>query len=99
MQATTRQKRTVKALIAEVAVPETFEEASRLIVGLRRQQSLLPPQDVIDVVHAAREEGDKAALGQALRQAKRQTRHGHWLSLLAELGIPPRQAQRIMSER
>ena len=96
MKATAKQKRKVKALIAGVVIPETFDEASRLIVGLRRERSPLPPQEDIDAIHTAREEGDKAAQARALRRAKVRTRHGCWLSLLKSLGIPSRQAQRIM---
>ena len=96
MEATAKQKRKVKALIAEVAVPETFDEASRLIAGLRREHSPLPPQEVIEAIHRALEEGDKAAQACALRRAKVRTRRGYWLPLLKSLGIPPRQAQRIM---
>ena len=96
MKATAKQKRTAKGLIAGVAVPETFDEASRLMVGLRRERSPLPPQEDIDAIHTAREEGDKAAQACALRRAKVRTRHGCWLSLLDSLGIPPRQAQRMM---
>ena len=96
MEATAKQKRKVKALIAEVAVPETFDEASRLIAGLRREHSPLPPQEDIAAIHVAFEEGDKSDLARALRRAKARTRHGYWLPLLGELGISPRHAQRIM---
>ena len=96
MKATAKQKRTAKGLIAGVVVPETFDEASRLIVGLRRERSPLPPQEDIDAIHRALEEDDKAGQARALRLAKARTRHGYWLSLLDELGITPRQAQRIM---
>ena len=96
MKATAKQKRKVKALIAGVAVPETVDEASRLIAGLRREHSPLPPQEVIEAIHRALEEGEKSVLARALRRAKTRTRHGCWLPLLNELGISPRQAQRIM---
>ena len=96
MKATAKQKRTVKGLIAGVVIPETFDEASRLIVGLRRERSPLPPQEDIDTIHKAREKGDKAAQARALRRAKAKTRYGYWLPLLKSLGISPRQAQRIM---
>ena len=96
MKATAKQKRKVKALIAGVVVPETFDEASRLIVGLRREHLPLPSQEVIEAIHTALEEGDKSDLARTLRRAKARTRHGYWLSLLDELGITPRQAQRIM---
>ena len=96
MEATAKQKRKVKALIAEVAVPETFDEASRLIVGLRREHLPLPSQEVIDAIHIAFEEGDKAGQARALRRAKARAHHGYWLSLLKSLGISPRQAQRVM---
>ena len=96
MKATAKQKRTVKGLIAGVVIPETFDEASRLIAGLRRERSPLPPQKDIDAIYTAREEGDKSDLARTLRRAKVRTRHGYWLPLLKSLAISPRQAQRVM---
>ena len=35
-------------------------------------------------------------LGGALREAKRQVRHGHWIPWVEEIGLTPRTAQRLM---
>ena len=41
-EATPRQKRASAALIAKVATPETFDEASRLIRDLRGERTAFP---------------------------------------------------------
>ena len=94
-EATPRQKRTVAALIAKAASPITFDEASRLIRDLRRDQAAFPRliENVVEADHA----GDQERLGRLLADTKRRMAHGAWLPLLRELGIHPRRAQRLMA--
>ena len=94
-EATPAQRRELARLIVTASL--TYEEASRMIVGLRRERSPLPPQATIDRLHRALEDGDKAEAGRVLAAAKRQTRHGCWLPLLSNLGIHERQARRLMA--
>ena len=94
-EATPRQKRASAALIAKVATPVTFDEASRLIRDLRRNQAAFPRliENVVEADHA----GDQERLGRLLADTKRRMAHGAWLPLLRELGIHPRRAQRLMA--
>ena len=94
-EATPRQKRTVAALIAKTAQPVTFDEASRLIRELRREQQSFPA--LVEKIIAADRAGDAERLGRLLSEAKRHMAHGAWLPLLRELGINPRRAQRLMA--
>ena len=94
-EATPRQKRTVAALIAKTAQPVTFDEASRLIRDLRREQQSFPA--LIEKIVAADRAGDAERLGRLLSEAKRRMAHGAWLPLLREVGINPRRAQRAMA--
>ena len=93
-EVTPRQKRTVAALIAKAASPVTFDEASRLIRDLRRDQAAFPR--LIENVVEADRAGDHERLGRLLARAKHRMAHGAWLKLLRELGIHPRRAQRLM---
>ena len=92
-EATLRQRSTVAALIAKAASPVTFDEASRLIRDLRRDQAASPRliENVVEADHA----GDQERLGRLLADTKRRMAHGAWLPLLRELGIHPRRAQRL----
>ena len=94
-KATSRQKRAVAALIARTAEPITFDEASRLIRDLRRDQGAFPRliENVVEADHV----GDHDRLGLLLANAKRQVRHGDWLPMLRELGINQRRAQRLIA--
>ena len=97
MEATPRQKREVARLIARTAEPETFDEASRMIRDLRREETALPRllHEIIEADHA----GDTGCLGALLADAKRRMAHGAWLPTLRQLNIGPRRAQRAMSAR
>ena len=94
-EVTARQKRTVAALIAKAASPVTFDEASRLIRDLRRDQAAFPR--LIENVVEAENAGDQERLGRLLADTKRRMAHGTWLPLLRELDIHPRRAQRLMA--
>ena len=95
MEATPRQKRATAALIAKVAEPIAFGEASRLIGRLRREEMAFPAllEQIVEAEHA----GDRDRLGRLLARAKRRLGHGVWLPTLRKLGIHPRRAQRIMA--
>ena len=95
MEATARQKRASAALIAKVAAPITFDEASRLIRGLRREAEAFPAllEQIVEADHA----GDRDRLGRLLRRAQTRIRHGAWLATLRRLGIHPRRAQRLIA--
>ena len=94
-KATSRQKRETTRLIARTAAPITFDEASRLIRDLKREQQLFPV--LIEKIIAADHGGDVERLGRLLSEAKRQMRHGDWLTTLRQLEIHPRRAQRLMT--
>ena len=95
MEATARQKRASAALIAKVAAPVTFDEASRLIGRLRREEMAFPAllEQIVEADHA----GDRDRLGRLLTRAKRRVDHGSWLLLLRELGLHARRAQRLVA--
>ena len=95
VDATPRQKRATAALIAKVAAPVTFDEASRVISSLRREAESFPAllEQIVEAHHA----GDADRLGRLLVRAKRRVRHGAWLPTLREIGINPRRAQRLMA--
>ena len=95
-EATPRQKRTVAALIARTATPVTFDDASRLIRDLRRQEEDLP--HLAEEIVAANQAGDRERLGRLLLTLKARVQHGDFARVLAELGIHPRRAQRLMSK-
>ena len=95
MEATPRQKRTVAALIAKAAEAITFDEASRMIVSLKREEMALPR--LIEEIMEADRAGDRDRLGRLLRRAQTRIRHGAWLPTLREIGINPRRAQRLMA--
>ena len=84
------------ALIAKTAEPVTFDEASRLIRDLKREQQSFPA--LIEKIIKADLGGDQDQLGRLLAKAKRQMRHGDWLTTLRELRIDPRRAQRLMAK-
>ena len=92
---TDRQRRTVRDLIADTAIPETAEEAGRLIRDLKRETESLPA--LIEQIVEADEAGDADRLGMLLRRARHRARYGDWLPLLTRLGIHPRRAQRLMA--
>ena len=92
---TPRQKRETARLITKAASPVTFDEASRLIRNLRRDQAAFPR--LIENVVEAENAGDQERLGRLLADTKRRMAHGAWLPLLRELGIHPRRAQRLMA--
>ena len=94
-EVTPRQKRETARLIAKAASPVTFDEASRLIRNLRRDQAAFPR--LIENVVEADNAGDQERLGRLLADTKRRMTHGAWLPLLRELGIHPRRAQRLMA--
>ena len=96
-EATPRQKRASAALIAKVATPETFDEASRLIRDLRGERTAFPklPAKIMEADHA----GDVERLGRLLADAKYRMCHGEWLPTLRQLGIHARRAQRLMERR
>ena len=73
-EATPRQKRTVAALIARTATPVTFDEASRLIRDLRRQEEDLP--HLAEEIVAANQAGDRERLGRLLLTLKARVQHG-----------------------
>ena len=91
---TEKQKSTVAALIAKVAEPVTFDEASRLIGDLRREQTAFP--GLIEQIVEADRARDRGRLGRLLAEAKRRVRHGDWVPLVRRLSIHPRRAQRLM---
>ena len=95
MYATTRQKQEIARLIAKVAEPSTFDEASRLIRDLRREDVAWPRliEEIIEADHA----GDHERLGRLLANAKHRVRHGDWLATLRRLGINARRAQRVIA--
>ena len=94
MEATARQKRETARLIARTAEPVSFDEASRLIRNLKREQTLFPA--LTEKIIEAERAGDHERLGRLLSEAKRQMRHGDWLTTLRGLGVHPRRAQRLM---
>ena len=94
-EVTARQKRTVAALIAKADSPVTFDEASRLIRDLRRDQAAFPI--LIDKIIEAERAGDHERLGRLLADAKHRMKHGDWLPLLRQVGIHTRRAQRLMA--
>ena len=94
-EATSRQKLAVAALIARTAEPITFDEASRLIRDLKRETHSFPA--LIEKIIAADHGEDVERLGRLLSEAKRQMRHGDWLTTLRQLGLHPRRAQRLMT--
>ena len=94
-RATPRQKRETTRLIAKTAEPITYEEASRLIGGLKREAHSFPA--LIEKIIAADHGGDVERLGRLLCEAKRQMRHGDWLTTLRSLELHPRRAQRLMT--
>ena len=96
MEATPRQKRATATLIAKVAKPVTFDEASRMIGDLKREEMALPR--LIEAIMEADRAGDRDRLGRLLVRAKRRVGHGGWLPLLCEIGINPRRAQRLMTK-
>ena len=95
MEATTRQRRETARLIAKVAAPANFTEASRLIGRLKREEMAFPAliEKIIEADHA----GDRDRLGRLLARAKRRVDHGSWLPLLRELGLNARRAQRLIA--
>ena len=95
-EATPRQKRETARLIARTAEPVSFDEASRLIRKLRREQTSFSTlfEKIIKADHA----GDHERLGRLLADAKRRTKHGDWSLTLQELDIHPRRAQRAMAK-
>ena len=95
-KATSRQKRAVAALIARTAEPITFDEASRAIRDLKRAAEAESFPALIEKIVAADHAGDAERLGRLLSEAKRQMRHGDWLTTLRQLGLHPRRAQRLM---
>ena len=94
-EATPRQKRASAALIAKVATPETFDEASRLIRDLRGERTAFPKllAKIMEADHA----GDVERLGRLLADAKYRMKHGDWLPLLRQVGIHTRRAQRLIA--
>ena len=96
IEATPRQKRKVARLIARTAEPVTFDEASRLIGGLRREAESFPA--LIEKIIEANRAGDIERLGRLLTKVKRRVRHGDWLSMLRRLDIHPRRAQRAIAK-
>ena len=82
-------------MIAKTAEPITFDEASRLIGGLKREEMALPRliEEIMEVDRA----GDRDRLGRLLRRAQTRIRHGDWLPTLRRLDIHPRRAQRLMA--
>ena len=95
MVATPRQKRETARLIAKVAEPISFTEASRLIGKLKRQQQSFPA--LVQKILAADRAGDHERLGRLLADAKHRMKHGNWMPLLGEIGIHPRRAQRLVA--
>ena len=95
MEATPRQKRASAALIAKIAKPITFDEASRMIGDMKREAESFPA--LIERIIAADRAGDGELLGRLLVRAKRLVRHGDWLPLLVRLGIHPRRSQRLIA--
>lgn len=93
MKATSRQRRAAAALIARTAEPIEFDEASRLISELKREQMAFP--DLLEKIIEADQAGDVDRLGRLLRRAKASVRQGDWLPLLRRLCIHPRRAQRL----
>ena len=96
VDATPRQRRTAARLIAKVAEPLTFDEASRMIGGLKREAESFPA--LIEKIMEADRAGDRDRLGRLLTRAKRRVGHGAWLPLLREVGINQRRAQRAMAK-
>ena len=96
MEATPRQRRETARLITRTAEPLTFDEASRLIGRLRREEMALPR--LIEEIMEADRAGDRDRLGRLLARAKRRVRHGDWLALLREIGINQRRAQRLIAQ-
>ena len=94
VDATPRQRRTAARLIAKVAEPLTFHEASRVINDMKREAESFPA--LIEKIMEADRAGDRDRLGRLLARAKRRVGHGAWLPLLRELGINQRRAQRLM---
>ena len=94
-EATPRQKRETARLIARTAEPVSFDEASRLIRELRREQRAFP--ELVEQIVAAIDAGDDEMLGRLLRRAKRQIAHGGWARFLGKLDVHPRRAQRLMA--
>ena len=95
MEATSKQKRETSRLIAKVAEPITFDEASRLIRDLKREQQSFPA--LVEKILAADHAGDADRLGRLLARAKRRVRHGDWLPTLRRLDIHPRRVQRLIA--
>ena len=95
MEATARQKRATATLIAKVAEPASFDEASRLIRDLRREAESFA--ELLERIVAADRAGDRDRLGRLLRRAQTRIRHGDWLPTLRRLDIHPRRAQRLMA--
>ena len=93
-EATPRQKQAAAALVAKTAQPVTFDEASRLICGLKREADSLS-RLLAKIVKADRD-SDAARLGRYLADAKWRVKHGDWLPLLRLLYIHPRRAQRLI---
>lgn len=83
-------------MIARTAEPITFDEASRLIGGLKREQRAFP--ELVEQIVAADRAGDVERLGRLLSRAKSRMAHGAWLPTLGELGIHPRRAQRLIGK-
>ena len=96
-EVTARQKRTVAALIARTAAPITFDEARRVIRGLKREQAAFPI--LIEKIIEAERAGDHERLGRLLVDVKHRVSFGAWLPMLRDLGIHPRRAQRLMARR
>ena len=103
IDATNRQLKEIARLIT---IPRNkagneldFQEASRMIAALRKDQkrrTAVPCKAVLEAIIQAQSEYDQEALAIALRAAKAQTKHGYWLSLLKQLEIRPRAAQRLI---
>ena len=94
-EATARQKRETARLITRTAEPLTFDEATRLIGRLRREQRALP--ELVEQIVAAIDAGDDDMLGRLLRREKPQIAHGGWAMFLGKFGVHPRRAQRLMA--
>ena len=95
MEATPRQRQEAARLIARTALPVSFDEASRMIRNLRREQRTFPA--LLEKIVAADRSSDDEKLGRLLRDAKHRVAHGAWLPLLRQAGIHTRRAQRLMA--
>ena len=71
---TTKQRHYVAAMIAKTAEPITYDEASRLIRDLKRDETRFP--DLLEGIITADNGNDKERLGRLLASAKRRVSHG-----------------------